>query len=118
MCSAGMDNKPDVRSALANRLLDEGVLLVVKAALAEGITISSKTALRWCLSGTRGVRLESLKIGGRRMTSRPAMRRFIATTQDRPANSGSVPECRVPCLDRDAADRILAAHGLGEKPAR
>lgn len=94
---------------LTNRLLDEGVMLIVKTAHAEGISISPKTALRWCIGGLRGVRLESLRIAGQRMTSRQALRRFIAATQDRPAATQPAELCP----DREAADRILEAHGLG-----
>ena len=61
---------------LTENLLDEGVLAITAAATAEGIEISTKTALRWCLRGVRGTRLESLKIRGRRLTSRAALRRF------------------------------------------
>lgn len=108
-----MDKQPNVRSeSLINRLLNEGVMLVVKAASTEGISISSKTALRWCLAGVRHVRLESLKIRGRRMTSRPALRRFIAAIQTSPASTSGDTGSPVH-LDREAADRILAAHGLG-----
>ena len=104
-----MTQQPDVRAVLTNRLLDEGIILVVKAAQAEGISIGSKTALRWCIAGIRGVRLESVKIGGRRMTSRAALRRFVAATQDRMASF--VPPTR-PSLSAEAADRVLASYGL------
>lgn len=92
--------------APTNRLLDEGVLLVVEAAAREGIDISAKTALRWCLAGVRGVRLESVKVRGRRLTSRAAIRRFIASTQDQPQPAVAV-------LDREGAERVLASYGLG-----
>jgi hypothetical protein len=88
-----------------DRLLDEGILLVVDAAAAEGIRISSKTAIRWCLAGMRGVRLENVKARGRRMTSRAAIRRFIAATQDRPVPASAI-------LDRAAANKVLGAFGL------
>ena len=35
---------------------------------------------RWHLKGISGVRLETIKLGGIRMTSREAIRRFIAAT--------------------------------------
>ena len=99
-----------VAAAPTDRLLDEGVILVVQAAREEGITISGKTAIRWCLAGVRGVRLESLKVRGRRVTSRLAMRRFIAATQDRPAGpAGQV-------ISRADADKVLAAFGLARNP--
>ena len=114
-----MDKKPDVRSPLADRLMDEGLCSVTKAASDIGVSISSKTALRWCLNGARGVRLESLKVGGRRMTSRAAMRRFIAAIQDKPvvtdehsAGASSTPVI----MSRDEADCVLAAFGLGRAP--
>ncbi|MCU0864337.1 MAG: DUF1580 domain-containing protein [Planctomycetes bacterium] len=89
----------------AERLLDEGVLTIVEAARWEGIDISSKTALRWALAGTGGAKLESIRIGGRRMTSRAAMRRFVAAQQqDRRREPAAI--------GREAADRVLAAHGL------
>ncbi len=107
-------NKPtEVRSdSLTNRLLDEGVMLIVKAANAEGISISSKTAIRWCLSGVRGVRLESLKIGGQRRTSRAALRRFIAATQQQPQDSNA---STAPHMGAEAANRVLRAFGLGQE---
>ena len=93
-------------STLSDRLLAEGVLSIVAAAAAEGIRISPKTALRWALAGTGGAKLESIRIGGRRMTSRAAMRRFVERQQpDQPTPAQQV-------LDQRAADVVLAAHGL------
>jgi len=51
---------------------------------AEGINISSKAALCWCIAELRGAQLETLKVRGRRMTSRQALGRFIAATQELP----------------------------------
>ncbi|MCA8951156.1 MAG: DUF1580 domain-containing protein [Planctomycetes bacterium] len=90
---------------MSDRLLDEGIELVVEAAALEGVSISPKTALRWCLQGVRGVRLENLKVRGRRMTSRAALRRFIASTQDRQAPVQA-------CIDPEGARRVLEAYGL------
>ena len=87
------------------RLLDEGVLLVTTAAEAEGIRISSKTALRWCLAGVRGIRLESVKAKGRRMTSRAAIRRFLGAIQPH-ASKG------VEVLSTTAAEALLRSQGL------
>jgi hypothetical protein len=115
-----MDNS-NQRQVAANRLLDEGVMTVVKAAEMEGIRISSKTALRWCMRGVHGVRLESVKIGGRRLTSRAALRRFIAATQEQsvpplPTTAPTPPPAAV--LDAAAAERILRASGLGRDQLR
>jgi hypothetical protein len=100
-------NNNHAGQTLTNRLLDEGLLLVRDAAASEGITISSKTALRWCLSGVRGLRLESVKIRGRRMTSRLALRRFIAATQNRAVAGGT------DVIDSVAAEAVLVSNGLG-----
>ena len=91
--------------AVIHRLLDEGVLSIVAGFAAEGIAISAKTALRWALAGTGGVRLESMRIGGRRVTSRPAIRRFLAAQQREASPAAQV-------IDRAAADVFLAAHGM------
>jgi hypothetical protein len=96
----------------AERLLDEGVLSIVKAARLEGIDISSKTALRWALAGTGGAKLESIRIGGRRMTSRAAIRRFIAQQQH------EQPTPAQQTLDPRAADAVLAAHGMPREARR
>src|SRR5687768_14915819 len=93
-----------LRSA-ADVLLDEGLLNIVAAAAAEGLRISSKTALRWAIHGTRGARLESVRVGGRRLTSRAAIRRFVAAQQRDTARPA-------PGLDAAGAERVLAAHGL------
>ena len=46
---------------------------------------SVPTVWRWALKGLQGVRLESLKIGGRRFTSLEAIDRFAARlTEPRP----------------------------------
>ncbi len=81
-------------------------MAVVDAARAEGLRVSPKTALRWALHGAHGVRLETIRVGGRRLTSRAAIRRFVAAQQRDAAPEAST-------LDRGAADAVLASHGLG-----
>lgn len=88
-----------------DRLLAEGIATVVEAATAEGIQITAKTALRWVIHGVRGVRLESIKVAGRRMTSRQAIRRFVANTQN---EQGVSPE-----VDPAVSEHVLKSHGLG-----
>lgn len=90
-------------------LLDEGIQTVTSAAAAAGIKISSKTAVRWCLAGVRGIRLESLKIRGRRLTSGAALRRFFDRIQQQSA------EGMLQKLDHAAANEVLSAYGLGRK---
>ena len=48
---------------------------------------STPTLWRWVLKGTRGVVLESIKIGGRRFTSKQAIERFIAASSVQPNRS-------------------------------
>lgn len=43
-----------------------------------GKRIHRATTFRWALHGLRGVRLETIKIGGHRYTSREALARFYA----------------------------------------
>ncbi|NLY00954.1 MAG: DUF1580 domain-containing protein [Rhodopirellula sp.] len=40
----------------------------------------SSTVSRWVQTGCRGIRLESVLLGGRRYTSKEALRRFIERT--------------------------------------
>lgn len=79
----------------------------MEAARRCGIDISSKTALRWALHGTGGAKLESVRVGRRRMTSEAALRRFIEAQQP---SDGALP---VQVLDAGAAETVLAAHGIG-----
>ena len=44
----------------------------------KGKGIARATAMRWILNGVGGVRLESVRIGGSRYTSREAVERFVA----------------------------------------
>lgn len=105
-----MEHLQPLHRSVAERLIAEGLVLVVKAASDAGVSISSKTAIRWCLSGVRGVRLENVKILGRRMTSRRAFARFVAASQ--PQVEGRSQE-RAITMDADCADQVLRAFGLG-----
>lgn len=51
--------------------------LPVTAAGREVFQVAPATAWRWALRGVGGVKLESIKIGGTRYTSREACRRFL-----------------------------------------
>lgn len=65
------------------------------------------TKWRWALRGVRGVRLESVVIGGQRFTTADACTRFIAKL-----NGEAVVEPRQDVTDRaDAAGRELRAMG-------
>lgn len=68
---------------------------------------------RWRLRGVRGVKLETVLIGGRRYTSREALQRFIAATTV--ASSGDRPVARTSRQRNaaiEAAERELTAAGI------
>lgn len=75
-----------------------------------GKPIHAKTVARWALHGIRGIRLESLCVGGRRVTSHEACRRFFdaITAVINEANSRTGP---APIVSA-AVHEQLAAKGL------
>ena len=72
--------------------------------------VHASTCYRWVYRGIRGVRLESIFIGGSRMTSLEALARFFdattATANGQPAPT-STPRQREKAID--AAERELAS---------
>ena len=62
------------------------------------------TCLRWCTRGSRGVRLESRVLGGRRLTSIPAVHRYMDATTAASVG-GSVAPVATPHQQAVAADR-------------
>jgi len=42
--------------------------------------VDVSTAWRWAMRGVGGIKLETVKIGGKKMTSRQAVTRFIQST--------------------------------------
>ena len=62
--------------------------------------MSISAAYRWCQRGLRGVKLETIRVGGALITSREAVQRFAnqLTQLDRVANQADA----VPPLDLDA----------------
>jgi len=72
------------------------------------------TVHRWRLRGTRGVRLESVLVGGKRFTSAEAIERFVdATTRAADGDSTPRPESDA-ARDRrlDRVERELDVAGL------
>lgn len=55
-------------------LFSEEQLTLNQVAKEEGVNPS--TVWRWWIKGVRGVQLETLVVGGRRFSTRPALRRF------------------------------------------
>lgn len=56
-----------------NEKLLPPVLAVEKAT---GVKVHLSTVLRWCQRGSNGIKLESTVLGGRRLTSVEAVKRF------------------------------------------
>lgn len=93
-------------TAVRERLVDEGLVLVSDAALAVlGEPITSRTALRWAIHGRGGRHLPTIKgRRGRRMTSVQAMRRFLlASSPDDGVPAQAVPAA-APAPKTPAAD--------------
>ncbi len=59
-------------------LIDEPRLSLTQLAKEQDCNVT--TCWRWAQRGVRGVRLETYNVGGRRYTTRPAVRRFIEST--------------------------------------
>lgn len=77
-----------------------------------GIRPHLSTALRWSTRGSRGIKLETWILGGRRLTSREAVRRYIdASTQARDGHA-VVPDPTPRQSDRAA---VRAARQLAER---
>ena len=76
---------------------------------------SVSTGYRFALRGIKGIRLESIVVGGRRFTSREALRRFVAgTTQAaEPRSCQPSPTADLPVTDEtERLDRELDKKGL------
>ncbi|TWU27923.1 DUF1580 domain-containing protein [Novipirellula artificiosorum] len=69
------DSEPDPL-----RLLTEDVIPLkdVPAELPNRVDVSS--VWRWAMRGVGGIRLETVKVGGKKLTSRQAVTRFIRAT--------------------------------------
>ncbi len=71
------------------------------------------TILRWILDGSRApdgsrVRLEAVRLGGKWVTSAPALQRFAERLTPRPADAPPLPSLRTPGQRRRAAERAGA----------
>ena len=89
-------------------------LLTFQAAAAELPGRPNLSTLhRWRLRGCRGIKLQTVKIGGRRFVSREALAAFAAATTA--AASGEAPPALTPRQRAHAvemADRVLKADGI------
>ena len=75
------------------------------SALASRESVNVSTVWRWCLRGVRGIRLESISVGGRKYTSVAAFLRWSARVNNQPVPSRTASQ-RTAALEQ--ADRDLA----------
>ncbi len=78
-----------------------------------GAGINPATVWRWAMRGVKGVRLETLLVGGTRYTSDEALQRFFEATTA--AADGVPAPVATPALRKramEAAERRLAADGI------
>ena len=105
-------------TAMVERLLGEGPKLSMVAAgvlLGEGqggAAIHPSTVSRWCLKGVRlpsgrRLALEHLRAGGKLLTTRPAIVRFLSAQTATP-DTGAGPAPRTPAARRRATDAAVA----------
>ena len=96
-----------------NNLLEENRLSLTQLAKREGV--ATPTTWRWAQRGIKGVRLETINVGGRRFTTTEAFARFVEATTAA-AQGGQQPPASRTNRQRDAAqaaaNRGLAKHGI------
>ena len=71
--------------ALSSLLAGEVLISLTEAASCTPSRPTVRTLWRWASKGVAGVRLQTLKIGGRTYTSRPAIERFLLRLNDDPS---------------------------------
>jgi hypothetical protein len=95
-------------------LTDELVTLPQAAALfprrRAGSKVSTSTLWRWYTRGSRGVRLEVVRIGGQVLTSRDAIRHFIAARSV--AGGAAVPQAPAASTRSKRAMKELERMGM------
>ncbi len=73
--------------------------------------ISTATMTRWVQHGVRGAKLETVIVGGRRLTSREALARFFAAQNPVETPSPAVTKSQRR-RQAETADRLLAEAGI------
>ncbi|MDA0660988.1 MAG: DUF1580 domain-containing protein [Planctomycetota bacterium] len=71
----------------------------------------SSTIHRWANRGSRGKRLETIRVGGRRYISIEAIERFISAISERPCSVQQKDTSRT-CAGKKAAAAFLDQHGI------
>jgi len=98
------DKCASVIDLTAETLLSLGDAACLLSRKANGKRVHVKTIARWCLYGIQGIRLESLKVGRERYTSKEACQRFAESlTGFQWVARSSVDRCRA---DREAERRL------------
>jgi hypothetical protein len=99
---------PTVARGVASAMLATGERLepITAVAAAFGVEVCAKSAIRWCLSGRKGIRLPSVKLGRQRFTTRSAFVAWLDATNQQPAPA------QPPGLGIAEADEVLASFGL------
>jgi hypothetical protein len=75
--------------------------------LRAGRPVSPSTIWRWAAHGIRGIKLETIPVGGRTCTSAQALRRFFKALAGQPEMALPKPDDK----DDEAVERELAARG-------
>lgn len=76
-----------------------------------GRKVHTSTVWRWVVKGYRGIRLETIQVGGTRCTSREALERFFEQI-DADAVPGSEPTPEGPDRAREIRDAVARAETL------
>lgn len=91
-------------------ILTESRLTLSQLARSQGV--NTATVWRWATKGVRGVKLESLTVGGRRVTSAEAFERFIAETNPEATATPPAPTPHQRRKAIEAAERELQEAGI------
>jgi hypothetical protein len=70
------------------------------------------TIHRWAVTGIKGIRLETVVVGGSRCTSREALARFFRRLTE--ARDGAIP-CPAPIVARSEAQRLRDSQRAGKR---
>lgn len=98
---------PKAARGVASAMLAAGERLepITAVAASFGVEVCAKSAIRWCLSGRRGIRLPSVKLGRQRFTTRSAFVAWLDATNQQPGEQPAG-------LGIAEADEVLASFGL------
>lgn len=99
---------------MTTRLTEEKLHALVEAVeIASGQRLHLSTILRWCTRPRRGIKLESVMLGGRRLTSVQAVHRYMQAITE--ATDGTNTQTETPRQREKAAQRSasLLAKRLG-----